>query len=257
MKLYIMTDLEAVAGVLNSADWLDSTGRYYEKAKRLLTEEVNAGIRGFSEGGFHEIVVADGHGHGGIDVELLDKRAMLMRGWPKKPYPFGLDKTYSAVAFITGTDFGAQNGPFISPQTYRELYKPFHKKVNSWIHKNTMWKTFIHSCGSVVSFIEDFIEAGFDILNPVQCSAKDMNPQHLKEEFGDRISFWGGGVDTQKTLPFGSPPEVCNEVKERLQIFGKNGGFVFNTVHNIQANTPIENVVAIFDALKNYQRISG
>lgn len=110
MKLYIMTDLEGVAGVLNSADWLGPTSRYYEKAKRLLTEEVNAAIRGLIEGGFKEIVVADGHGHGGIDVELLDTRAMLMRGWPKKPYPFGLDKSYSAVAFIgqhakAGTEF--------------------------------------------------------------------------------------------------------------------------------------------------------
>lgn len=110
MKIYIMTDLEGVAGVVNSADWLGPTSRYYETAKRLLTEEINSAIRGFIEGGFDEFVIADGHGHGGIDIELLDSRANLMRGWSKKPYPFGLDKSYSAAAFVgqhakAGTEF--------------------------------------------------------------------------------------------------------------------------------------------------------
>ena len=154
------------------------------------------------------------------------------------------------AVFITGTDFGMQTGPFISPDAYRDLYQPFHRKVNDWIHAHTGWKTFIHSCGSVVAFMEDFIDAGFDILNPVQCSATGMEPHELKDRFGDRITFWGGGVDTQKTLPFGTPEQVRQEVAERIRIFGRGGGFVFNSIHNIQARTPTENVRALYEAFQ-------
>ncbi len=157
-----------------------------------------------------------------------------------------------AVLMITGTDFGTQRGPFISAETYRDLFKPFHQAVNEWVHRNTTWQTFIHTCGGVEPLIEDFIEAGFDILNPVQCSAEGMAPQHLKREYGDRLTFWGGGVDTQKTLPFGTPEEVREEVLERLEIFAPGGGFVFNTIHNIQPNTPVENLVAMFEALREF-----
>jgi len=152
------------------------------------------------------------------------------------------------VLYVTGTDFGTQRGPFISPDTYRDLYKPFHKRINDWVHEHTGWHTFIHSCGGVEPLIEDFIEAGFDILNPVQCSAEGMDPEHLKRTYGGRITFWGGGVDTQKTLPFGTPEQVSEEVRRRVEIFAEGGGFVFNTVHNVQANSPIENVIAMFEA---------
>lgn len=158
-----------------------------------------------------------------------------------------------AGVFLTGTDFGAQTGPFISPLAYRELYQPFHKAVNDWIHQNTPWKTFIHSCGSVRRLIPFFIEAGFDILNPVQTSAAGMNPQELKDQFGDQIVFWGGGVDTQKTLPFGTPDEVYAQVQERMEIFGKGGGFVFNTIHNLQARVPVENLLALYEAVRDFR----
>jgi hypothetical protein len=158
-----------------------------------------------------------------------------------------------SAVFTTGTDFGTQKGPFISLRAYRELFKPFHKAVNNWIHANTTWKTFIHSCGSVAALIPDFIEAGFDILNPVQASAANMDPRNLKDNFGDRITFWGGGVDTQRTLPFGAPDEVRREVRERLNIFAPGGGFVFNTIHNVQPNTPIENVLAMYEAVRDYR----
>jgi len=105
-----------------------------------------------------------------------------------------------------------------------------------------------------VALIPDFIEAGFDILNPVQCSAAGMDPATLKERFGDRITFWGGGVDTQRTLPFGSPDEVRAEVRERVRIFGRGGGFVFNPIHNVQARTPVENVLAMFEAWREFGR---
>lgn len=154
------------------------------------------------------------------------------------------------AVFITGTDFGTQTGLFISPASYRRLYKPFHVRVNRWVHENTSWKTFIHSCGSVVALLPELVEAGFDILNPVQCSAAGMEPRRLKESFGDRLTFWGGGVDTQRTLPFGTPDDVRREVRERIEIFGRGGGFVFNTVHNVQANTPVDNLVALYEAVR-------
>jgi Uroporphyrinogen decarboxylase (URO-D) len=156
------------------------------------------------------------------------------------------------AVFVTGTDFGTQNGPFISPQAYRDLYQPFHRQVNGWIHRKTSWKSFIHSCGSVRALIPDFIDAEFDILNPVQCSAARMVPGELKKEFGDRLAFWGGGVDTQRTLPFGSPDEVRAEVRERLRIFGAGGGYVFNTTHNVQARVPVENVLAMYETVREF-----
>ncbi len=155
--------------------------------------------------------------------------------------------------FVTGTDFGTQCGPFISPKAYRDLYQPFHKEVNSWIHRHTGWKSFIHSCGSVFRLIPDFIESGFDILNPVQCSAAEMTPAVLKEKFGEELTFWGGGIDTQRTLPFGTPQEVRDEVKSRVEIFGRGGGFVFNAIHNVQARIPRENLVAMVEAFKEYR----
>ena len=157
-----------------------------------------------------------------------------------------------AAVFITGTDFGTQAGPFISPKAYRDLYKPFHKAVNDWVHANTTWKTFIHSCGSVAAFIPDFIEAGFDILNPVQTTAAGMEADNLKKRFGDQLAFWGGGVDTQHTLPFGTPDEVRAEVKQRIEVFGKGGGFVFNTVHNVQSRVPVKNLTALYEAVQSY-----
>ena len=154
------------------------------------------------------------------------------------------------VAFVTGTDFGTQSGLFISPKTYRGLYMPFHKIINGYIHEHSSWKTFIHSCGCVVDLIPDFIEAGFDVLNPVQTSAAGMDPAVLKKRFGKDLVFWGGGVDTQQALPYGTPDEVYRQVRERIRIFNEGGGFVFNTVHNIQANVPVENVEAMFRALR-------
>ncbi len=153
------------------------------------------------------------------------------------------------AAVITGTDFGMQTGPFISNAAYRDLYMPYHRQINDLIHAGSNWKTFIHSCGSVWKLIPDLIEAGFDILNPVQCSAEGMDPRALKKTFGNDVVFWGGGVDTQKTLAFGTPDDVYREVRERIDIFNEGGGFVFNAIHNIQGNVPVENVRAMFKAI--------
>ena len=156
------------------------------------------------------------------------------------------------IVITSCADFGTQAGPLISEATYRELFLPFHRRVNDWVHENTPWKTFMHCCGGVAPLLDSFIEAGFDIFNPVQCSAAGMDPQTLKERFGNRIVFWGGGVDTQKMLPFGTPDEVRPQVRERIRILNSGGGFVFNSIHNIQACTPIENVLAMIESVHEY-----
>jgi hypothetical protein len=156
------------------------------------------------------------------------------------------------AVFICGTDFGTQQSTFCSPPTFRELYLPYYRRINDWIHKHTAWKTFKHSCGAVRTLIPAFIDSGFDILNPVQVSAAGMEAEKLKADFGKDVVFWGGGVDTQKTMAFGKPEEVRTEALRRCQVFGKGGGFIFNAVHNIQANVPIRNIVAMFDAVKEF-----
>ena len=156
------------------------------------------------------------------------------------------------VIFLCGTDFGTQDSQFCAPESFLELYQPYYKKMTLWIHKNTKWKIFKHSCGAVEPLIQNFIESGFDILNPVQIAASGMDPKNLKSKYGEKLVFWGGGVDTQKVLSFGTPMEVENQVLEQCRILSENGGFVFNTVHNIQANVPVENIVAMFNALKMF-----
>jgi uroporphyrinogen-III decarboxylase len=158
------------------------------------------------------------------------------------------------VVFTCGTDFGTQTSQFCSVETFNELWQPHYKRMNDWIHKNTSWKIFKHCCGSIIPLIPSFIDAGFDILNPVQINAKDMDSQRLKDEFGDYVTFWGGGIDTQKVLPSGTPDEVKKHVRKQCEIFGRNGGFVFNSVHNIQANAPIENVVAMIETLSELKK---
>ena len=152
--------------------------------------------------------------------------------------------------FISGTDFGAQGGSFISPAAYREMFQPYHKAINDWVHANTPWKTFYHSCGSMAALYDDFVEAGADIVNPVQISAAGMDPEGLKKRWGDKLVFWGGGVDTQHVLPFGTPEEIEEHVCRNVAIFGRGGGFVFNTVHNIQSAIPVENLMALFRAFE-------
>lgn len=154
------------------------------------------------------------------------------------------------VVFICGTDFGTQNSTFCSPETYRRVWLPYYQKVNDWIHRNTGWKTFKHSCGAVESLMDLFIESGFDIINPVQINAAGMDPVLLKKKYGDRIVFWGGGVDTQGAFAFGTPEEVKDQVRRQCDILNRDGGFVFNTVHNVQANVPFENVIAMLEALE-------
>ena len=155
------------------------------------------------------------------------------------------------VVLTCGTDFGSQESQFCSIDTFRELWLPHYRRMNDWIHQHTTWKIFKHSCGAIIPILPGLIEAGFDIINPVQINAKDMDSRRLKEECGSQLTFWGGGVDTQKILPFGTPDEIRRHVMGQCEILGRDGGFVFNAVHNVQANVPVDNVVAMFDALKD------
>jgi hypothetical protein len=156
------------------------------------------------------------------------------------------------AVFLCGTDFGTQTSSFCSESTFRSLYFPYYKQMNDWIHAHTQWRTFKHSCGAVMRFIPAMIEAGFDILNPVQCSATGMDPEKLKTSFGQDLVFWGGGVDTQQVLPFGTAAEVREQVLRRCETFAGGGGFVFNSIHNVQARTPVENIVAMLDAVQEF-----
>jgi hypothetical protein len=236
------------------------------EAERIWTETDKAALANFGGTAFGDIALVPGpwlkHPKGIRDVEEWYVSTMTRRDFIYKIFQHqceigikNLEKIHKVVGervtaiALSGTDFGQQNGPFISPKTYRDLYQPFNKAVNDWVHKNTTWKTFIHSCGSVRTLLPDFIAAGFDILNPVQCSASCMVPEELKQEFGDKVTFWGGGVDTQKTLPFGTVEDVRKEVSSRVKIFGKGGGFVFNSIHNVQARVPIENVLAMYETV--------
>ncbi len=183
--------------------------------------------------------------------EIFDK---TVDSWVKnlRLYKEAIGDKICAIAFAD--DLGTQEGEFINPDLFKELIAPYYKKVWDWIHKNTKWKVFLHSCGSIYSLMPILIDCGLDILNPVQCSAKNMDPVRLKNKFGDRIVFWGGGCDTQKTLPFGKPEEVRKEVKERIRIFAPGGGFIFNQVHNIQKGTSPENIMSMFDAVSEFGR---
>ncbi len=242
---------------------------FRREAERLYRETDKAILANFGGTGFGDIALVPApwlkHPKGIRDVEEWYVSTVTRSDYVYRVFErqceialANLEKIHQVVGnrvtavYVTGTDFGMQTGTFISPSTYRKLFKPFHKQVNDWIHRQTAWKSFIHSCGSVWALLPDFVEAGFDILNPVQCSAADMEPAQLKARFGKHFTFWGGGVDTQRTLPFGTPEEVRAEVWARIRTFGKGGGYVFNTIHNVQARVPQENLVALYEAVRDY-----
>ncbi len=152
---------------------------------------------------------------------------------------------------VEADDLATQNSLMISPEIYRRYLKPQHKRVFSFIkEKAPHVYIFLHSCGAIYDLIPDLIEVGVDILNPVQVSAAKMDTKKLKKEFGDVLTFWGGGIDTQEVLPKGTPDEVKEEVKRRIDDLAPGGGFIFAAVHNIQADVPPENIIAMWEALQ-------
>jgi uroporphyrinogen decarboxylase len=154
--------------------------------------------------------------------------------------------------FTYWDDVSGQDGWLISPDIYRKMVKPKQRRLLEVIRSKTNAKVYYHGCGAVYDLIPDLIELGFDILNPVQVSARGMDTRRLKEEYGKDIVFWGGGVDTQRVLPFGTPDEVADEVKRRIDDLAPSGGFVFAAVHNIQAFVPPENIVTMFETALEY-----
>ncbi len=259
---------------LNPADNLeefelvsDEDLRIYEQQANDLYNNTDLAIAaGFPGTAFGDVALVPApslrHPKGIRDIEEWYISTLTRRAYVKEIFAGqaeiaieNLGRIYQAVGnkvhvvYLDGTDLAAQNTLFCGPEGYRELYLPSSKKLNDWIHANTKWKTMKHCCGGCEPLIEGFIEAGFDILNPVQTSAKGIDAHLLSEKYGDRIVFWGGGVDTQQTLPFGTADEVRRQVAERVKIFSEKNGFVFAAIHNIQSNTPVENVVAMFEAL--------
>jgi len=176
---------------------------------------------------------------------IIDRTLKFWLDWFR---PF-LDEVGDVVDVIMiGDDLAAQNGPLFPPRIYRSIVKPRHKRLVQYIKSRTNAKIWYHSCGSVVEYIPDLLDNGIDILNPVQINARGMAPEDLKAKFGDRLSFWGGGIDTQHVLPSASPDVVREAVRQNVEALKPGGGYVFNNVHNIQADVPPQNILAMFDA---------
>jgi uroporphyrinogen decarboxylase len=151
-----------------------------------------------------------------------------------------------------GDDLGTNTGPFFAAETYNEFFLPRHKQLCDFVRKNSSAHTMLHVCGGIYELIPGLIEAGFEIINPVQINAINMEPERLKREFGKDLTFWGGGCDTKSILNNATPQQVKDHVKRNIEIFSKDGGFVFNQVHNIMPDVPPENVVAMFEAVKEF-----
>jgi uroporphyrinogen decarboxylase len=169
-----------------------------------------------------------------------------------------LENVCSAVGDVVdvlrfGDDLGTDQGPFMSPKIYRQLFKPRHAILNSYVKRHSQMHTFLHSCGSIYRLLPDLIEAGYEIINPVQISSRDMQPEKLKREFGRDITFWGGGCDTRSFLNLGTPQQVKDHVRQNIDTFAPGGGFVFNTVHNILPDVPPENIEAMFQTIDEYR----
>jgi len=259
---------------LNPEDWQESFGLFtdadltyfYTEATRVHEETEYGLVMNFGQGGLGDVAFVPGQNlinpKGLRDPNLWYEFLLTHTDYIRGIYELqtgaaikNMELLRQAVGdkldaiIISGTDFGSQNAPMVSPDLFRTLWKPFYKTMNDWVHKNTRWKTFYHTDGAIMPLMDDFVEMGVDILNPVQCSAENMDAGLIKQKYGDKIVFWGGGAETQNTLPFGTPEDVREEVRQRVDVFSKGGGFVFSTVHNIQAKTPVENLVAMYETV--------
>ena len=237
----------------------DEEVNYLIENAKYFRENTNYAIMGNFGGNFFEA----GHGAFGyqkfmellaFDRSLVEHFLGRLEEYYLKNLEIYLENVGDYIDIIQfGDDFGSQNGPQISLKMFRELFKPHLKRLCEYTKKkNKNIFTFLHSCGSISALLPDIIDAGVDIINPVQTSAANMDPEFLKKEFGDSITFWGGGADTQKILPFGSKEEVIEDVKRRIDIFAPGGGFVFATIHNIQYGVPAQNLAVMFETVKNY-----
>jgi len=180
---------------------------------------------------------------------LLDR----VLDWQLKLVDFILDRIGGYIDIVKfADDLGTQQGLLISPEMYREFVKPRQAELYQHVKDRCRCPILLHSCGAIRDILPDFIEIGVDAINPVQLSAKGMDARRLKAEFGDRITFWGGGIDTQQVLPYGTPEQVRDEVVKNIEAFKPGGGYVFAAVHNIQPDVPIENIMAMFEAYHDF-----
>ena len=182
---------------------------------------------------------------------IIDRTLQFWLDW----FRLFLDEVGDVVDVVMiGDDLSAQSGPLFSPAIYGSVVKPRQRRLVHYIKSRTNAKIWYHSCGAVACYIPDLLDNGIDILNPVQVSADGMDPAALKAAFGDRLSFWGGAIDTQHVLPYVSPEEVREAVRRNIEAFKPGGGYVFNNVHNIQADVPPQNILAMFDAAYEFGR---
>jgi uroporphyrinogen decarboxylase len=183
---------------------------------------------------------------------LMEAFTERLLEWQMAYWDMALDEVGEYIDLVQlNEDLGTQRGPIMAPATFRKIYKPRMRRLVERIHKKTKARIYLHSCGSIYRFIPDIIEIGIEVLNPVQVNAVEMDSACLKREFGKDLTFWGGGCDPV-VLQNGSPKDVANEVKRRIHDLAPGGGFVFGSVHNIQAKVPVENIVALFDAAKEF-----
>ncbi len=242
------TDLSRYSGIKEEAERLFHNGRAYILGRNAPgIFEISLWSRGFED--FYVDMITNKKFVEWLMDQILEVKA--------KYWEIILEGVGENVLVISeADDLAGQNGPLVSPKLYRELIKPRHTELFSRIKKMAKTKVYIffHTCGAVKELIPDLIESGVDILNPVQVSAAGMHTKELKREFGKDITFWGGGVDTQRVLPRGTKQEVIDEVKRRIEDLAPGGGFVFSTVHNIQGDVPPENIMTMWETLQEYGR---
>ena len=242
--------MEDIERLFDFSGFTQEQGNYYRKeAERLQGSERAVVGEIFAT---FEIEFYFGYEQGMINL-LTNKQMMIdfldrLTQVYKNNFRLFRDAVGDQVDVITVyKDLGNQNGPSVNPAVIREVFMPPMKRFVQYVKENSDYAVMLHACGSIYDFIPDIIDCGFDILNPVQISARNMEPDRLKREFGEKLCFWGGGIDTQATLPFGTPEEVREQVRENAGVLASDGGFVFNPVHNIQAGVPPENIVAAYD----------
>ena len=232
-----------------------------EKRAKLFYENTEYALHGNFI--MHDLFGFDTGGHTYSDwmVLMLTERDYCaevlerMTDWTIENLKMYLDANgkYLHSILVSTADFGGQKCELFSPEVFNELYVPCFKRISDFIHKTSDVKVMIHCCGSVPNFIPLFIKAGIDILNPIQTQADNMDPVALKEKFGGKIVFWGGGMDTQHVLNYGSEEEIREHVHEHMKTFGKGGGYVFTPNHNILPDSPAKKVIAMMDAVKEFR----
>ena len=232
----------------------DDEFEYLKKASKELRESTDRAILGAFGGNIIEAGQFD-FGYEEFLMLMVTEKDLVHQYFEKLTnyWISSLDRYLDAVGdridiIQVGDDLGTQNSPVISPKMYSDMVKPYHKRIYQHIKKRASCKVFLHCCGAVYDLIPDLIDAGVEILNPVQTAARGMEPERLKKEFGKDLTFWGGSSETQSTLFHGTPEQVREEALRRKEIFSPGGGYVFNQVHNILVGVPPENIVALYRA---------